>query len=290
MKLLDQLNLPTLRALAVALTVIALFGVTFSLLADEGSFVWRYWSRYTSALERKLRAQFLWTRGRAIALSQLGALAALAAFDVLFSVPYDYAWLLLIAVGPWIYIEQKRKERVSKIEEQLDGFILALSNALKTTPSIGSAFASVVPLLPDPTRQEVELAVKEMKVGSTLDQALLHMAARIGSRQVDSALSAILIGRQVGGNLAKLLEQTAATLREMGRLEGVVRTKTAEGKMQLVFLAVLPIALILALNFMWPGYFAPLTHSVTGYVIVTVCGGLWISAIFIARNILNVDI
>jgi tight adherence protein B len=161
---------------------------------------------------------------------------------------------------------------------------------LKTTPSIGSALASVVPLLPDPTRQEVELAVKEMKVGSTLDQALLHMAARIGSRQVDSAHSAIHIGRQVGGNLARVLEQTASTLREMARLEGVVRTKTAEGKMQIAFLAALPIALVIGLNFMWPGYFAPLTHSIAGYVIVTVCGVMWIAAIIIARKILDVDV
>jgi hypothetical protein len=76
-------------------------------------------------------------------------------------------------------------------------------------------------------RQEVDLALKEMKVGSTLDQALLHMAARVGSRQLDSALSSILIGRQVGGNLPRVLETTAGTLREMRRLEGVVRTKTA---------------------------------------------------------------
>jgi tight adherence protein B len=189
-----------------------------------------------------------------------------------------------------MWIERKRRERVAKIERQLDGFVLALANALKTTPSIGAALASIVPLLPDPTREEVELAVKEMKVGSTLDQALLHMAARIGSRQVDSALSAVLIGRQVGGNLTRVLEQTASTLREMSRLEGVVRTKTAEGKMQIAFLAALPIALVIGLNFMWPGYFAPLTHSLAGYLIVVVCGALWIAAIFVARRILDVDV
>ena len=63
------------------------------------------------------------------------------------------------------------------------------------------------------------------------------MAARIGSRQVDSALSAILIGRQVGGNLGRVLETTAASIREMARLDGVIRTKTAEGKMQLCVIA-----------------------------------------------------
>ena len=108
--------------------------------------------------------------------------------------------------------------------------MLSLANALKSTPSIGAAFQSVAPVLRDPMRQEVDLAIKEMKVGSTLDQALLHMAARVGSRQLDSALSSTDIGRQVGGNLPKVLESTSATLREMARLDGVIRTKTAEGK------------------------------------------------------------
>ena len=287
---LERINLPALRAAALGLIVLGLFAMTFAMLADTSSLAWKYWGRYTSALERKLRAQFIWTKGRVIALWQVGALVALAAAGAFVPVPQPYAIALVIAVGPWIHIERQRRARVELIERQLDGFMLALANALKTTPSIGSALASTIHIVSEPTRQEVELAVKEMKVGSTLDQALIHMAARIGSRQVDAALSAVLIGRQVGGNLSRLLEQTAASLREMGRLEGVVRTKTAEGKMQVGFLAVLPLALIIALNFMWPGFFTPLTKSFTGYAIVLVCGLLWISAIFIARKILDVDI
>ncbi len=81
---------------------------------------------------------------------------------------------------------------MEELEAQLDGFLTSLANALKSTPSIAAAFQSVVPVLQNPIRQEVELAIKEMKVGSTLDQALLHMAARVGSRQLDSALSSIL--------------------------------------------------------------------------------------------------
>jgi Flp pilus assembly protein TadB len=124
-----------------------------------------------------------------------------------------------------LQIENMRRKRLEAVERQLNGFLLALANALKAIPSVGAAFNSVVPILQAPIREEVDLATKEMKVGSTLDQSLLHMASRIGSRQVDSALSAILIGRQVGGNLGRVLETTAASIREMARLDGVIRAR-----------------------------------------------------------------
>ena len=83
--------------------------------------------------------------------------------------------------------------------------------------------------MPSPLKEEVELATKEMRVGSSLDQALLNMAGRVGSRQLDSALSAVLIGRQIGGDLPHILETTASTLREMARLEAVVRIQDGRG-------------------------------------------------------------
>jgi tight adherence protein B len=175
------------------------------------------------------------------------------------------------------------------IEDQLDNFILALANALKTTPSIGAAFNSVVVVVDDPIKKEVDLAIKEMKVGSTLDQALLHMAARIGSRSVDSALSAVLIGRQVGGNLPKVLETTAHTLREMKRLEGVIRTKTADGRMQMWVIALMPAVFIGILSQIFTGYFNPLTQSLTGYVIIFIIGSCWVGSLLLARKVLQVD-
>ena len=101
---------------------------------------------------------------------------------------------------------------------------------MKTVPGPAAALQACVPILQNPTRQEIERVVKEMRVGNTLEQALVNMSARIGSRTIDSALSSVLIGLQVGGNLPVVLETTAATIREMNRLEGVVRTKTGEGQ------------------------------------------------------------
>ena len=278
------------KYLGLGLLSVGIFVALWVVIADAEGVPRRLWSRYVVFLESKLRLMFIWTSGDAIAAGQAAAIAGLAALSVLVDLPYWYAFAALVAVVPGVVIERMRRQRVEAIDQQLDGFLLALANALKATPSLGDAFTSVQRLIAPPLQQEVELAVKEMRVGSTLDQAVLFMAGRIGSRQVDSALSALLIGRQIGGNLPKILDTTASSLREMSRLEGVVRTKTAEGKAQLWVLAVFPIVLMLAFNAVKDGYFDPLTQSVTGYVVVTLALIFWIASLVVARRILDVDI
>jgi tight adherence protein B len=227
-----------------------------------------------------------------VALGQAVAVFAILLFAMLFGM--DPLWgmflLFLSTAGPLLYIERMRRRRVAKLEAQLDGFLLALANALKATPSLGKAFQSVRNLVLPPLREEVDLALKEMRVGSTLDQALLLMAQRVGSRQVDSALSALLIGRQVGGNLPKILDTTSGTLREMSRLDAVVRSKTAEGKAQLTLLSVFPLLLILAFSSVKSDYFEPLTDSLTGYIVIAISAGCWLASLVMARKIVSVDI
>ena len=280
----------SLRFASIGVMTFSLFVGTWIAAADQSGFFYRYTARYTASLERKLRTMFIFMPGRNIAYGQCAAAFFLILGHVLFTIEFWWAVLFLIGIGPWVYIEYLRRKRVDQLELQLDNFILALANALKTTPSIGAAFQSVVLVISNPMKQEVDLALKEMKVGSTLDQALLTMAARVGSRQLDSALSAILIGRQVGGNLPKVLETTASTLREMRRLEGVVKTKTAEGKAQLWVIALMPFAMLVGLNALWPGYFNPLTASIVGYLIIIACTACWVAALVVARKVLNVDI
>src|SRR5205085_2686286 len=150
--------------------------------------------------------------------------------------------------------------------------------------SAGAALQAIFPVLRDPTRQEIDRVIKEMRVGSTLEQALLSMSARIGSRSLDAAMSAVLIGIQVGGNLPQVLETTASTIREMNRLDGVVKSKTSEGRAQLWVLAIFPFALCFAFNWAQPGYFDPLQQSIVGYIVTTIAVMFWIAALLLARK------
>ncbi|MBX3131070.1 MAG: type II secretion system F family protein [Polyangiaceae bacterium] len=275
---------------SVGLVAFALLVATWAALADSASPFWRYWHRYCTFLERKLRLLHNFTPGRHIAVGQIGAMVLILAIHV--AIGFEGWWIALFvaAYAPSRYIERKRQERVAQIEDQLDGFLTALANALKATPSVSNSFISIQPLLPYPISQEVDLAVKEMRVGSTLDQALLNLGGRVSSRQLDSALCAILIGRQLGGDLPKILETTANTMRDMLRLEGVVKSKTAEGKAQMYVLAVFPFAFAVVMNWMQPGFYDPLREPIAGWAIAAFAGVTWLASILMARKILSVDI
>lgn len=278
------------KYLAVLLLGAGVFVFVFAVGRDESSLIQRLFRMYCVSLEKKLRNMFIYTRGALIAFGQIAAFVAAAALGLTLSLAHWYLAVPIIAVAPALYIEQMRRSRIARIEAKVDSFILTLANALKTTPSIGNALAYSETLIAAPMDQEIGLALKEMRVGMTVDQALLNMAARIRSPQLDATLSGILIGRQVGGDLPRILETTAETLREIARLQGVVRSKTAEGKAQLAVLAVFPALILVVFDLASPGYFSPLTTSFVGWIVMALSLTCWVSSLVMARNVLAVDI
>ena len=100
----------------------------------------------------------------------------------------------------------------------------------------------------------------------------------------------ILIGRQVGGNLADILETNSASIREMARIQGVIRSKTAESKGQLWVLGLAPPVIFLAFDALQPGYFNPLTESGAGTAVLVVALLLWVASLLAAKQILIVDV
>jgi tight adherence protein B len=267
-------------------------GVTYlvvSTLYGDTMFT-RYYRRYLAYLDRNLRLLFLPSEPEKLVIGQLVGTVVIVVATVLLDVPLGYLFLLLAAFGPTLYLARKRAEHIKKLEDQVDSFILSLANSLKTVPSASAALSAVLPILPTPTKLEIDRVLKEMRVGSTLEQAILNMASRLRSPAMDSALSALLIGLQVGGNLSAVLENTAATIREMNRLDGVVKTKTSEGKAQLWVLALFPFFICFAFNSVQEGFFDPLQTTFVGYIVTTVAVMFWMAALLTARKILKVDI
>jgi tight adherence protein B len=283
--------LEALKDCGVTLVALALFSM-FWLAAGSDSALSRLRARYLTYLDQSLRLLFLAGSGRLILRCQIAAVVGIVGIVALFGpiVPYWYAGVALAVFAPIAFIANERRKRVKTLEVQVDGFILALSNALRTVPSPTAALQSIVSFVPNPTRQELERVVKEMRVGNTLEQSLVNMSSRVGSRQLDAALSSVLVGLQVGGNLPIVLETTAGTIRDMRRLEGVVQAKTGEARAQLWVLACFPFFICASFNWLSPGYFDPLQHTATGVAVVSFAVFLWGGALLIARKVLAVDI
>lgn len=273
--------------LAVALSIA--LGLAVAVLAPD-TLVRRLLFRYVATLERRMRLMFIDTRGLHVVVAQGAAIVLALGLSVSgFGLPCLFA-IPLIAAAPLVVLERMRKKRVQRIEQVLDGFVLALANALRATPSAGKALASIQAVTPPPLDREIELVLREMRVGSTLEQALGNLSARVRSFQLDAAMSGLLIGRQTGGNVPEILDGAAQTLREMARLQGVLRAKTAEGRAQANVLAAFPLLLLFAFDMASPGYFRPLTESATGVMVMLIALGLWLSSVILTRRIMEVEL
>ncbi len=246
--------------------------------------------RYLSHLDSRLQAMQLPAQGVRIAAAQ-GLGLALIGGTLLWSGVGP--WLAFAAVPlvmlPEIALGWMRRTRDARIEASVTTFCVSLANALKTTPSIGKALPRVQTVLSGPLADEVALTLRELRLGTTVDQALLNLSARVRCSTLDVAISAVLIGRQVGGSIPAILESTAASFREMERLQGVLRVKTSEGKGQVWVMALAPAFLVLGLDTMQPGYFEPLFDRGAGVVLLVVVVGCWVASIVAARRILTVD-
>lgn len=273
--------------------ILFVVGATVACVAtavDPESAIRKSYGRYCTALDRLLRFLLVRRTGAEVARIQLIAIGIVPVFSFFFGDPIYLLLIPPIALAPYYILKQRGDERVIALEAQLDAWLLMLSNALKASPSLGESISNSGKLMRPPMSEELDLALKEMKLGTPLDQAILNMSARIGSQAISSALATILVGRQTGGDLSKILEESAATLREMARLEGVVRSKTAEGKAQAYVLGVIPFVLIGAIHLVDEHWLEPLAEKSLGLIIIAVAAALWLTAIFLARRILAVDV
>lgn len=276
-------------------SLLAVIGVTFvlfSIFTDPDSAVRKRLTIYEKWLDEEIRFQLWKTTGAKFARVQLVIFFATLVVALVLVTRWPVFLLIppAVAVFPRFYIQSQHHKRIERLEILLDSWLLLLANALKASPSLGEAIENSARLIRPPVSEEVDLVIKEMRLGTPIDQAILKMSKRVNSRVVSGALTTILVGRQTGGDLPGILEQSAATLREMQRLEGVVRTKTAEGRMQAWVIGAMPFVMVIILHQMDEHFLDPLLYTFTGNIMLGFAIFLWFSAILMARRILAVDV
>jgi tight adherence protein B len=282
---IDIFKYAALAALLLSGSTFALWSVLSERLPGTG-----FVDNYTRVLDARLRRMFMPTRGRVIFMAQALALLIAAAALLMTRDLLSLAPVPCILLAPHFVLSRLEHQRMLRIEAKVDAFTVALANALRATPNVGRALASVVMTMPAPMNQELELTLRDLRVGSSLDQALTDFSARVGSTTLDTTISALLIGRRVGGNVPQILTETGASVREMTRLQAVLRAKTADGRIQTIVLAAFPVGVVLVFELLSPGYFKPLTTTGVGAMIIGGACALWVVALGMCRQIMKVQL
>ena len=260
------------------------FGVAwlvFASAADPKSLVSRTAATYVSGIDADLRSMFREPRGVVIAWLQIAGIAtSLLLFGFTTSV------LFLIAagatlLGPRLAVTMMVRRRRARLDEQAHGYALALANTLKTTANLGDAIRFSLEVTSKPMHQELDTALREVRVGSTLEEALLAAAARAGSPALDVVVSALLIGQRTGGDLPRILEGTAASLRELKRLEEFTDRVTRSAKQSVIVAACITAGLAIMLPRVMPGFFDPLLASTKGHLVAAQCAAVYAFALFL---------
>ena len=285
-----MMHAATWRLATLASALGALGALVFALVGTRKGIAYFVVGKYGAHLGARLRTLHRPNTSSRIVALQTAVLVALAAVAVLGRASPALLIAVAVAAGPALWLEREVARRVARLDEQADGFATALANALKSTASIGAAIDSVAGMMEGPIAQEFAFAVKEMQLGKSLDEALASVGPRARSAKTTTVLASILIARQVGGNLSVVLERTAATLREMERLEGVVRQKTAESRAQMWAMTLAPFVICYGMMRFDENFFEPLTTSTTGRALVAGAVVSYVAALVVARKILAVDI
>jgi len=179
--------------------------------------------------------------------------------------------LIGIPIGyfaPGFFLKFRQRRRLKAFNNQLGDTIVLLSNALKAGYSFAQAMATIAKSSSPPMADEFSRATREMNLGVSVDDALQHMVKRIESEDFDLMVTAVQIHRVVGGNLAEILDTIAFTIRERIRIQGEIRTLTAQARASGYIITGLPFALALLLTFISPSYILPLFHEWLGYVLI----------------------
>jgi tight adherence protein B len=201
--------------------------------------------------------------------------------------PPGLALILIVAatILPVAWLHRRRKKRLRVFQTQLPSTLNLLSGSMRAGFSFAQGLESVANEAVEPTRRELQRVFTESRLGRPIEDALEDSANRMTSVDLMWAVMAIRIQREVGGNLAELLDTVADTMTQRERIRHEIKALTAEGRFSGIILGIFPIAFAGVLYLVQPDYISELFHSSVGIMamiasgIMTFFGFLWLKKI-----------
>ena len=232
-----------------------------------------------------------------LALSAIMAFIGVATLALLSD---SWSWPKVVFIGsslaigsfplPRIYLRIKKKQRLVMFNEQLEDALTSMSSALKAGFSINQALETVAQENRRPISVEFRLLVQEIRLGVHLETALHNMEERMQSDDLELVATAIITARQTGGNLTVIFERLAGVIRERSRIQGKIRSLTAQGRLQAIIVAAMPYMLMLAMSYIAPQMMAMFFDSLLGILMIIGVTIMVIIGFLVIQKITTIDI
>jgi tight adherence protein B len=204
---------------------------------------------------------------------------------------------LLLLVGavigfalPRWWIGRKRRKRMAQFNEGLLDMLTTIIGSLRAGFSFTQALKTVVDESEGPIHDESEIVLREMQFGTSMEDALNEWKERLPSEDLDLMIQAILIQRQIGGNLAVILETIVQTIRDRSRIQRQVTTLTAQGRLSGIVIGLLPFVLGILLYLIEPSYIGSLFQNKIGIIMVSAGLFFGIIGFMFIRKITTIEV
>jgi tight adherence protein B len=194
--------------------------------------------------------------------------------------------LLLPAAGARWWRRRRHRQLLYQLPDCLDLLAASLRSGLGLLPAL-QHLARHQPL---PIAQELNLVIRRQRLGGTLDDALEDLQRRIGGTEIALFVTAVVVARQLGGNLSELLLRLSQTLREKQAIEGKIAVLTAQGRLQARIVGVLPLVLLAVVTAMQPRAMRLMYTTAQGWATLLVLAVLEISGALLLRRLVRIDV
>lgn len=194
---------------------------------------------------------------------------------------------------PGMYVKRQQAKRLVKFGDQLGDMLNLMVNGIRAGYSTMQAMEAVSKELPAPISDEFRRVVQEMQLGVSMERALENLLRRIPSDDLDLVITAINVQREVGGNLAEILDTISFTIRERVRIKGEIRVMTSQVMYSGRFLAMMPIiviAILYLLNREYMMEFLKEESQPCGYIALALAGILIISGYFAMNKLADIEV
>lgn len=282
----------TLFPLVIAGVFLAASLFAYALLERGSIFMAGYKETFTESASANMADMFMFVDATRLFYINLLAIfiIPILIWILIRDMPTALAVFGMLAILPGVVYRSMRKKRLRKFEEQLPDGLLMLTGAMRAGASLNIALEGLVKEQPAPLSQEFELLMREQRIGTDFDKSLTHMEQRLPIQDFAMLTSALRINREVGGNLAEILESLANTLLRKHQMEGKIDSLTAQGKLQGIVMTGLPLLLGTLLYFMEPEAMEKLWTTTIGYVVLAIIIIMEFMGYVMIRKITSIDV